>query len=543
MSGLTDSRRVFLREATGLLRNLTPLDNFILGMVGITPGVTMVLFYVYVPYLYPGVDMVMGVVGSIPIALIMGFTYWCLAASMPRSGGDYVYGSRIIHPLFGFWPNWVYTFVNVCALGFYASTVGGSYLAVMFAMLGNFFNNPMLTGWGNWAGGVNGAFVIALIAIWVSALNNILGIRAYAKAQVWMFVIAMLGIFILCGVLLFNTNQSFQTAFNSYGAAYNTSYVGIIQQAKSAGWQPQPTSFSQTVGALPYIAGFSLASVWPVLSAGEARRPGKSMFYGTVVSISVSGVIFLVSAVLFYNVVGLDFAKAWAYISNCGCTTNPLPVGPYIQYLTGILVANNPVVIFLLGFTFFVWSIILLPAFYIITTRSLFAWSFDRLLPSWIADVDDRFHVPLKAILLVAVLASLMAALSLYTTLVGYAFNLTLATVLSFSFAGMAAAYFPYSKRARHIYDSPTTPAVIKKKIAGVPLVTIVGVLEVILFLYMAYIDASSAALSGPINPASIGIIVMVFVSAVLIYYGAKIYHKRVNGIDIGMAFQELPPE
>jgi hypothetical protein len=44
----------------------------------------------------------------------------------------------------------MYTFVNVSALGFYASTVGGSYLAVFFAMLGNFFSNSMLLGWAFW---------------------------------------------------------------------------------------------------------------------------------------------------------------------------------------------------------------------------------------------------------------------------------------------------------------------------------------------------------------------------------------------------------
>jgi len=542
MSGLTDSKRVFLREATGLLRNLTPLDNFILGVVGITPGVTMVLFYVYIPFLYPGVDMVLGILASVPVALIMGLTYWCLAASMPRSGGDYVYGSRIIHPLMGFWPNWIYTFVNVCALGFYASTVGGSYLAVFFAMLGNFYNNSMLNAWAAWSSTVNGGFIIALVAIWFSALINILGIRAYARAQNYMFVLAMLGILILFGVLAMNTNESFQAAFNAYSAAYNTSYTGIIQQAKTAGWQPQPTSLSQTMGAVPYIAAFSLATVWPVLSAGEARRPQKSMLYGTVVAIAFSGVIFVVSAVLFYNVVGLEFAKAWAYISNCGCTTNPLPVGPYIQYLTGIA-TTSPLIIFLLGFTFFIWSIILLPAFYLINTRSMFAWSFDRLVPGWIADVNDRFHVPLKAIVLVAILSSIMAAVALYTTYVGYVFNLTLADSISFSFAGIAAAAFPYSKKARRIYESPTTPAVIKKKIAGIPLVTIIGVLEAILFWYLAYVDLASPALSGPINPASLGLIVMMFVSAVVIYFGARIYRKRVNGIDIGMAFQELPPE
>lgn len=530
---------VFVREATGLVRELSPLDVLMFGIVGVTPGVTMVLFYVYIPYLYPGVNMTIGVIGAIIVSLIFGATYYMLSASMPRTGGDYVYGSRIVHPLWGFLPNWMYTFVNVSALGFYASTVGGSYLAVFFATLGNFYNNSTLLDWASAVSSVNGAFVVALIVIWVSALINVFGIRAYARAQAVMFVIAMLGIVVLLGVLAVNNNQTFQAAFNSYAAPYNTSYTGIIEQAKKAGWQRQSFNLTATMLALPYIAGFSLATVWPVIPAGEAKRPQKSMLYGTVVAIGISGLIFLLSAILFYNVVGDDFAKALGYISNCGCTTNPLPVGPYIQYLTSML-TNNPVIIFFLGFSFFIWSIILLPAFYLITTRSMFAWSFDRLVPTFLADINDRFHVPLKAIILVATLSSIMGALSLYTTYVGFAFNLTLATVSSFVFAGVAAAVFPYVKRVRSIYEQ--APGIVRTKVLGVPFVTIIGVLEAVIFSYLTYLDGTSPALSGPINVSSLGLIAFMYLAAFAIYFGAKWYHKR-HGLDISLAFIQLPPE
>jgi amino acid transporter len=531
--------KVFVRDATGLVRALTPLDNFMLGIVGITPGVALVLYNVYLPYLYPGVDMTWGTLGSIPVSLIFGATYYLLAISMPRSGGDYVYGSRIIHPLWGFLPNWMYTFVNVSALGFYASTVGGSYLGVFLTMLGNFYNNNLLLGWGSAVSTLNGAFVVAIVAIWVSAIINVFGMRAYAKAQMVMFIIAMLGIGVLIAVLAVNSNQTFQTAFNQYGASYNTSYTGIINQAKSSGWTPQPFSTSQTLLALPYIAGFSLATVWPVIPAGEAQRPQKSMLYGTLGAISVAGLIYLITTILFYSVVGDQFAKAIGYVSNCGCTTYTLPVGPYIQYLTSMMTGNAGLVFFL-GFSFFVWSIILLPAFYIITTRSMFAWSFDRLVPSFIADVSDRFHAPMKSILIVAILASIMCALSLYTTYVGYAFNLTLAVVSSFVFAGVAAAVFPYSKRARRIYEQ--APDIVRKKIAGIPLITIIGSLEAIIFAYLSYIDYTSPALSGPINPASVGLIVVMYLVPFGIYYTAKLFNKR-RGIDLDMAFTEVPPE
>jgi len=527
-----------VREATGLVRNLTPIDNLILGIVGITPGVNMTLFYLYIAFLYPGANVAWAVVGAIPISLILGATYWLLAIAMPRTGGDYVYGSRIVHPLWGFLPSWMYAYVNITALGFYAATVGGSFVAVFFAMLGNFYHNPMLLDWAAAASSVNGALVIALAAIWISALINILGIRTFARVQAVMFVIAMLGIVLLIALLGINSNASFQVAFNNYASQYNTSYSGIIEQAKSSGWSPQGFDLRQTMLALPFVL-LSLATVWPVIPAGEARHPEKSMLYGTVLAIAVSAVILWLTAVLFYNVVGDEFAKAIAYVGNCGCTTYPLPVGAYLQYLTGIL-SNNPILIFLIGFTFFMWSIILLPAFYVIGTRPIFAWSFDRLVPVFLADINDRFHVPMKAILLMGVLSSIFAALALYTTIVGFAFNITLAVCAGYIFVGVAAAVFPYSKKARPIWNQ--APPVVRKRVLGIPIITVLGVLETISFVCMTYLSGTSPALSGPISPLSVGVVIIVFILAILIYYGSKAYHRR-HGLDIDMAFRELPPE
>ena len=532
------SPRVFVREATGLVRNLSPIDALMLGIVGITPGANMTLFYLYIAFLYPGANVGWGVVGAIPISLIFGATYWLLAVAMPRTGGDYIYGSRIIHPLWGFLPSFMYTYVTVSALGFYASTVGGSYVAVFFAMLGNFYHNSILLGWAAAASSINGALVIALAAIWISALINILGIRTFARVQAVMFVIAMLGIVVLIALLGISSNASFQAAFNSYASQYNTSYSGIIEQAKSAGWTPQSFDITQTMLALPFLL-LSLATVWPVIPAGEAKRPEKSMLYGTVLAIAVSGIILWLTAVLFYNVVGDEFAKAIAYVGNCGCTTYPLPVGAYLQYLTGIL-SNNPVLIFLLGFSFLIWSIILLPAFFVIGTRSFFAWSFDRLVPTFLADINDRYHVPMKSILLMGVLSSIFAALALYTTVVGLAFNITLGVVSCFIFVGVAAAVFPYSKKARPIWEQ--APSVVRKKVLGIPVITVLGVIEAITFVYVTYLAGTSPALSGPINPLSVGVIFIVYILAILTYGGSKIYHKR-HGLDIDMAFQELPPE
>jgi amino acid transporter len=517
---------------------LTPFDAFALGVVGITPGVTIVLWYVYITFLYPGVDMVLTALGAIPISLIFGATYYLLSISMPRSGGDFVYGSRIIHPLWGFLPNWMYIYGQVFCLGFLAATIGGGYLGPTLSILGSFYKSSALLDWASAVSSPNGAFLVALAVIWLSLLINIRGVRAYATAQAIMLVIAMAGIVLTLMLLGISDNRAFQIAFNSYASSYNTSYQGIIDLARSAGWKPQPPSLDQTSFALVYMAGTSLATVWPVLAAGEIRAPQKSMVYGTIGAILTCGIIFVLGAALFYKTVGDEFAKAFAFVAFSGATTNPLPAAPYIQYLTSML-TDNAAIIFFLGFSYVVWIIIITPAYYMIISRSMFAWSFDRLIPTFFADVHERLHTPVKALCATALIGTVSAILTLYTTIMAFAFNFTLVCVSSFVFTGVAAAVFPYSKRARKIYE--LAPPLVRKKI-GLPIITILGGLTAIIFAWQTYLSVTSPALSGPVSPVSVGLIVMVYLVAVLIYFVARAYHKS-HGVDIDLAFREIPPE
>jgi amino acid transporter len=528
-----------LRDATGLVRSLTTFDSFALGIVGITPGVTMVLWFVYITFLYPGVDMILTAIGSIPIALMFGAAYFLLSISMPRSGGDFVYGSRIIHPLWGFLPNWMYMYGQVFCLGYLSATIGGGYLGPFLATLGSFYKSPALLEWASTVSGANGAFLLALAVIWLSLLVNIRGMRTYARAQAILLVVSMAGIVLTLLLLAMNDNRAFQAAFNSYASSYNTSYQGMIDMARSAGWKPQSPSLDQTSFALVYMAGTSLATVWPVFAAGEIRNPQKSMAYGTIGAILVCGAIFVAAAALFYNTVGDEFAKAFAFVAFSGTTTNPLPAAPYIQYLTSML-TDNPAVIFFLGFSYVAWIVIIMPAYYVIVSRSMFAWSFDRLIPTFFADINERLHAPINALFATALIGTFSAVLTLYTNLLGFAFNFTLVCVSSFVFTGVAAAAFPYSKRSRKIYEQ--APPLVRKKIIGVPIVTILGVATALVFAWQTYLGLTTPALSGPVTPTSVTLWLAVYVLAAVIYFAAKAFHRR-HGIDIDLAFREIPPE
>src|SRR4030095_9484586 len=91
-------KRIFLRKASGLIRTASLTDTFIydIGVVSIGLGVGSMLYYG--PAFYPTGDLIWGcVIAAIAMAMIsFGFITWTI--TLPRSGGIYVFGSRILPP-------------------------------------------------------------------------------------------------------------------------------------------------------------------------------------------------------------------------------------------------------------------------------------------------------------------------------------------------------------------------------------------------------------------------------------------------------------
>ena len=91
-------KRIFLRKASGLIRTAGLADTFIynLGVVSIGLGVGSMLYYG--PAFYPQGNLIWGcIIAGVAMAMIsFGFITWTI--TLPRSGGIYVFGSRILPP-------------------------------------------------------------------------------------------------------------------------------------------------------------------------------------------------------------------------------------------------------------------------------------------------------------------------------------------------------------------------------------------------------------------------------------------------------------
>src|SRR5713226_1348939 len=98
------SKKVFTREATGLVRQIGAFDAFIFNAFSTFPF-AILFTMIFALGLFPSANIPLAIVISIVPALIVGVTYIVFSIAMPRSGGDYVWIGRIIHPVLGFMMN------------------------------------------------------------------------------------------------------------------------------------------------------------------------------------------------------------------------------------------------------------------------------------------------------------------------------------------------------------------------------------------------------------------------------------------------------
>ena len=130
------------------------------------------------------------------------------------------------------------------------------------------------------------------------------------------------------------------------------------------------------------------------------------------------------------------------------------PERTWYQFLA-TLVQNIPVLALLILGSFLFWSLPAMVGNTFMPIRTVFAWAFDRLLPEKFADVNERTHSPVPAILLVMGIVTAMLAWSILSTDFGTWLALgVLAGVVCVVIVAVAAFAFP-SRRPDLYQASP----------------------------------------------------------------------------------------
>jgi amino acid transporter len=176
------------------------------------------------------------------------------------------------------------------------------------------------------------------------------------------------------------------------------------------------------------------------------------------------------------------------------------------------------------------------------STRVIFAAAFDRVLPSWAANISAKRRVPYGSLILMIVPSVVISAIYAYKPDFTSVFlDATAILALTFLATTVAAIILPW--RRKDLYDASP---IAQYKIAGVPMITVVGVITGLFLLFMLYQwSFNSDNLYGTSlqkTPNSVIYFVATYVVAIVIYVVARVVRKR-QGIDLARIHHEIPVE
>jgi amino acid transporter len=155
-----------------------------------------------------------------------------------------------------------------------------------------------------------------------------------------------------------------------------------------------------------------------------------------------------------------------------------------------------------------------------------------------LSKVNEKLNTPVRALVLSFVLSELCVAIYSFSSWVFSFVNFTLiAGVVNIPW-GLAGLLFPYMRK--EMFDN--APSIVRKKVAGIPVISIIGLAVIIIGFFSVYFDLLTPAYSGPVGQEYIILTALPFIAPAAIYLVSKSYHKS-HGIDLSLAFKQIPPE
>jgi amino acid transporter len=368
----------------------------------------------------------------------------------------------------------------------------------------------------------------------------IAGTKKTLRLQNIFWITASIGTFLAFAVLLFGTPHLFQSHFNEMSAKYGGgTYNQIIDSVRSQiSTHAEPGKMSSTLPVVFVIMTFMMWNWWSVYLAGELKsasdraRHLKIMFTALVWDV----VFICLGVMLIFKVAGYSFMSA---VNTAGNEAYKIPTGPWYHFLASLTYNVQILTILIVG-SFLFWSLPAMVGNTFMPVRSVFAWAFDRLLPEKLADVNERTHSPVPAILLVMGLITAMLWWSVNgTTFQTWLALGVLAGVVCVWIVSVAAFLFP--SRRPDLYEA--SPANVN--LWGIPVLKIVAPMSFLVMTFLVYDALKYPALMIQKTshwwwvPGFMGAIV---VFGLLVYYVARFVRAR-QGIDIDLVYRELPPE
>ncbi len=502
---------VFLREATGLVKDVGFFDVIAYNLGDQTLGASLAVigFTMILLPTVAGVNLVYASIIAFLLALPQAVVYSMMQMRISRTGGEYVWISR----MFGGFIGSVITFGGQTLewMPFQGLIALSAVFSIGSAGLALGYQNSM-------ALAVAGSAPLAQFLIAALLYSALIGLNVVRPKYAFKLLSLLVGVGIVVAVLSISLILNAGTAgVSSY---INSLGAGVSYSQITSSYSGPTFDLGATLSMVPYFAFFVYPWFTVGASIGSEIKGKSALRWNAFAALLISFVLMTAAIGTMYYVAGYQFTNAALgnsnLVNNFGFSFWTLAMG----------VSNNAILRWVIAFGWIAWEITVMLTGIIVISRFMLAQAFDRFLPSKLAYVSPRSASPVVAHLvdLVITLVVIAAAVFFYGSLV----SLYAASISAFIYVAFAAlAAVVYAQRNDKGLSRMT--------------LELCGILTAIVFVYYTYTFLAAPAIWGG-NGIGYAYAVASFVGGVVIYFVSKAYHAR-QGVDITLAFKQIPPE
>jgi amino acid transporter len=572
MAATTEGRALFTRQSSGLVREVSVTNALFFNtaaFIGVGVG--------WYPTFYSLAFVAIGTVGTFTTygiaAILIGLAcvalsliFTSLTSVMPRSGGDYVFTSRIVPragPFLGWLESWTLAFASIAIIAFEVPVFIRN-LQITGRIIGIGTGSSFFSGANSWftdeSGTVTGVpgFIAALLVLALIALVVFQPTRRFHRIVTTLAILGLVGMVTMFVVgLIAITPENFATNLPIY--ANGATVDSLVQAGKDNGvigdFSLDPSTFSFVAGIvlLNYI-GFQYSAYISGEIRGNVRR---GILIAVLGALAVAVFMNSVYTDFLSNRLGVDGQIGWGVLYWLGDPS--LPMGqPNSLPLTATIASPGLWPIWMLvSLSVTLFPFLLCPVYVAFLSRMQLAWSLDRQVPEWFGAVSERLRAPANAILAALVAVGVFAALQNFPILraIGLGFlaptdgKLNLVATLWFSILAAGLTWIMPGINA--ILARFTRPDLVRDApfVTWLPILGVVWtVIMVVLYWFAGFKPIFDALAGGKesaldyLNRTGVTFTILLFVAGIVIYL-IQWARNRARGIDTGLMYKELPPD
>jgi len=530
-------KKLYARKSSGLVRTIGVFGAMVFGVHCISLSSSGLIPFSWVAGVWPGSSIIGVLTVAMFFCLFHAYTYSVIGATMPRSAADYTLASRTLSAPLAFAASWTLVIFSAMVAGSLIAWIPKTAFPVLFRTMGIVLGNQGFINFATWSATPVGIALIGTICTIITFGLMIMPTRFILRTLEIGFFLGLLAWVVLYFQLGTATKGAFPIAWDKFMGA--GSYAARIQLAVDNGMVTNPNVAMMTLAGL--IMGFWIFYGYyiPTFFAGEVKQAENTLIAGSWASLLVTWAIFVVAALLLQRLVPLEWIAAESYLSNAGVSSaNPMP---WITFYAAIL-KPNIILLWIVAIAWFYTLINLAQTYFFYCSRIIFAWSFDRLIPEKVCYIHPTLRSPIIAILIITLIAEVgvLDASGLFWpgSVMGAQLNFVFFATWTQLIPVLAVTLLPFTKP--ELFENAS--AFVKRKFGKVPVITIVGSITMAYLLWMIIASFLYPAVGGRIGVGTIGTLLAFAISGIIVFYAARAYRLKQEGIDINWTFQSIPP-